>query len=102
MREPYSARAHASLGQGVGCEGAVEDPVALTTGKQGLLDVSRTFAVVADARVEGTQPTRNFGMESALRTDGEPRYESFLRFEVSGLSGPVLRAKLRLYATDAT
>ncbi len=83
-------------------EEGVEDPVSLATRKQALFEASRTFAVAADARVEGTQPTRNFGSESALRTDGDPRYESFLRFEVSGLSGPVLRAKLRLYATDAT
>ncbi len=83
-------------------EGGPEEPIALVTKKQVLLDAPRTFAVVADARVEGTQPHRNFGSESALRVDGDPRYESFLRFQVSGLSGPVLRAKLRLYATDAT
>jgi hypothetical protein len=83
-------------------EESPEEPIAPVTRKQVLLEASRTFAVVADARVEGTQPTRNFGGESALRTDGDPRYESFLRFEVSGLSGLVIRAKLRLYATDAT
>ena len=83
-------------------KGDLEQPLTLVTKKQALLEASRTFAVAADARVEGTWPTRNFGAESALRTDGDPRYESFLRFEVSGLSGPVLRAKLRLYATDAT
>jgi hypothetical protein len=52
--------------------------------------------------VEGTYPTQSFGSESALRADGVPRYESFLRFEVSGLSGPVIRARVRLYAKDAT
>jgi hypothetical protein len=57
---------------------------------------------VADARVDGNNPTQNYGSESVLRVDGDPRYESFLRFEVSGLSGTVRRAKLRVYATDAT
>jgi hypothetical protein len=62
----------------------------------------RVFAPSADARVEGAQPDQNFGRSSVLKVDGSPQYASFLRFELSGLSGTVLRAKLRLYATDAT
>ncbi|OJH40084.1 hypothetical protein BON30_13565 [Cystobacter ferrugineus] len=63
---------------------------------------SWVFAPVADARVEGAAATQNFGASSVLKVDGSPQYESFLRFELEGLTGTVLGAKLRLYATDAT
>ena len=63
---------------------------------------ARVFTAVADARVEATSPAENFGSSSVLKVDGSPQYASFLRFDVSGLSGTVLSAKLRLYATDAT
>ncbi|WP_240486544.1 DUF7594 domain-containing protein [Hyalangium minutum] len=67
-----------------------------------MLEESRTFPAVADTRVEAPSPTQNFGSSSTLRVDGDPQYETFLRFDVNGLSGNVIRAKLRLYATDAT
>jgi hypothetical protein len=37
----------------------------------------------------------------ALRADGSPEKRSYLRFEVAGLSGPVARARLRLFATTS-
>jgi len=79
-----------------------EEPVAGVTEEGGELEESRTFTPVADALVAATNPTQNFGSDSVLKVDGSPQYESFLRFEVSGLTGTVRRAKLRLYATDAT
>ncbi|HZH77104.1 MAG TPA: DNRLRE domain-containing protein [Archangium sp.] len=66
------------------------------------LEETRVFAPVADARVEGAYPTQSFGSSSTLKVDGSPEYESFLRFELSGLTGTIRSAKLRLYATDAT
>jgi hypothetical protein len=66
------------------------------------LTETRVFSATADARVEGTYPDQNFGSSSVLKVDGSPQYASFLRFEVSGLSGTVTSAKLRLYSTDAT
>jgi hypothetical protein len=83
-------------------EGSSEEPGAVVTREQPVLEESRTFAAVADTRVEAPAPTQNFGSSSSLRVDGDPQYESFLRFEVSGLSRAVIRAKLRLYASDAT
>ena len=56
----------------------------------------------ADARVVQASPTANFGGTSALEADNSPVVQSFLRFNVSGISAPVSRARLRLYATDAT
>ena len=58
------------------------------------------FAPVADARVEEANPGVNFGT-SFLRVDGagDPDVETYLRFDVSGLTGPVASAKLRFVTT---
>jgi uncharacterized repeat protein (TIGR01451 family) len=62
-----------------------------------------TFAPEADARVQEDQPGVNFGA-AFLRVDGgsDPDVESFLRFLVTGVSGPVQSARLRLWANTAT
>ena len=62
-----------------------------------------TFAPAADAPVYEAQPTTNFAT-AALRADGgaDPDVETYLRFQVAGVSGPVQRAKLRLWATTNT
>ena len=62
-----------------------------------------TFSAQADARVSEAAPSTNYGT-SYLRTDGgtDPDVESYLRFDVSGVSTPVLSAKLRLYAYTDT
>lgn len=93
----------AAVGLVVGCggENGTEATAGLTEGSQALAE-TRVFAPVADARVEGASPTGNFGGSSVLKVDSSPEYASFLRFELSGLSGTVQSAKLRLYATDAT
>ncbi|MEO7794777.1 MAG: DNRLRE domain-containing protein [Thermoanaerobaculia bacterium] len=48
----------------------------------------------ADAEVDPAQPDANFGSSTQLRLDGGRRV--FLRFDLSGVSAPVLRAKLSL------
>jgi acid phosphatase type 7 len=54
---------------------------------------------VADAYVTQSAPGTNFGASSALRTDSYPAVlRSYLRFDLSQLSGTVLRATLRVYA----
>ena len=63
---------------------------------------SVTFAASADARVEQAHPALNFGGEGKLVADASPLAESYLRFNVSGVTGVVSRAVLRLYATDGT
>ena len=83
-------------------EGDAEKPAGIITTEQAVLEESRTFPAIADTRVEAPTPAQNYGTSSSLRVDGDPRYETLLRFEVSGLSGNVIRAKLRLYASDAT
>jgi hypothetical protein len=85
--------------------GVAVEPEELASGlpavSQGL-EETRVFTPVADARVEGDYPTQNFGGASTLKVDGSPEYTSFLRFELSGLTGTVRSARLRLYSTGST
>jgi hypothetical protein len=56
----------------------------------------------ADAYVSRVQPRRNFGGADTLRTEALPLLNrSYLRFEVTQLSGTVVNATLRLYAWRA-
>jgi len=61
-----------------------------------------TYAAAADARVEEANPSTNYGAATILRTGASPAYQTYLRFNVTGLSGPVHSARLRLYATNAS
>ena len=49
-------------------------------------------------------PRANFGTQTGLRVEGglDPDIESYLRFRVTGVTGPLQSAKLRLWVTDAT
>jgi parallel beta-helix repeat protein len=60
-----------------------------------------TFTPVADAYVDAEKPTTNAGSSLSLRADGSPEMRSYLRFEVTGLSGSVIRARLRLFANTS-
>jgi hypothetical protein len=62
-----------------------------------------TFSADADARVQEANPTTNYGTSSTLRVDGgtDPDVNSYLRFTVSGVTGTVTRAMLRIYATTS-
>ena len=93
----------AAVGLWVQCSSVEpEPPVPLTTEESGVVEESMTFIPIADARVDANNPAANYGSDTVLKVDGDPDYETFLRFEVSGLSGTVSSAKLRMYATDAT
>jgi hypothetical protein len=59
-----------------------------------------TFAPEADARVDAAAPDTNFGTDTRLRTDVAE--QSFLRFQVAGISGRVTGARLRLRSTTDT
>lgn len=60
------------------------------------------FTPVADARVDSSSPSQNFGSSSNLRARlATAIHQSYLRFDVSGLGeAPVSGAVLRLYVTD--
>jgi chitodextrinase len=60
-----------------------------------------TFNPVADAYVDGSVPTTTFGTSTKLRVDTSPIVNSFLRFNVTGLSGTVTSVTLKIYATSS-
>ena len=61
-----------------------------------------TFNAVADSYVDASHATTNYGSALALTADTSPVERALLRFDVSGLSGNVTSAKLRLYATGGS
>jgi acid phosphatase type 7 len=73
-----------------------QTPPASTTGSSPLL-----FTVDADARVVEANPAANYGTATSLQVDGasDPDQESYLRFTVSDVPGPVQSTKLRVYDT---
>jgi chitodextrinase len=69
----------------------------------GAESASLSFPALADARVQESAPTTNYGT-SYLRADGgsDPDVESYLSFAVSRLDGPIRQATLRVYASSYT
>ena len=65
-------------------------------------NITFTFTANADARVDEDNPDENYGGRDALRTDGagDPQVESFIRFDLTGISGPVGNARLLVYAVS--
>src|SRR5688572_20935792 len=64
-----------------------------------------TIVAEADSRVPEAKPNINFGKDTVLYVDGgavDPDVESYIRFTITGISGTVSSAKLRVYVTDAT
>ncbi len=63
-----------------------------------------TLSPVADALVDSSHATTNYGTLGTLRVKegSSPFYRSFLRFNVAGVTGPITGVKLRLYVTDVS
>jgi hypothetical protein len=60
------------------------------------------FKPVADTYVNSGSPTTNYGGTTTLRADGSPDVHSYLRFNVSGLSGrTITKARLMLFANSS-
>ncbi len=62
---------------------------------------STTLTPVVDAYVNASYPSTNYGTDIKLRVDGSPIVNSYLRFNVSSLTG-ITSAKLRIYANTAS
>ncbi|MEZ4736130.1 MAG: DNRLRE domain-containing protein [Caldilineaceae bacterium] len=60
-----------------------------------------TLAAVADARVLADNPATNYGTLGRLDVDS-PGEQSYLRFTVSGVTGAVQSATLRLFVTNSS
>ncbi|MFQ5650422.1 MAG: choice-of-anchor D domain-containing protein, partial [bacterium] len=78
--------------------------VALTgTVTSGAGGASLTFTPTDDAYVKSTRLTTNYGTRDIVRLrNGSTSYNSYLKFDVSGIVGSVQQAKLRLYVTDVS
>jgi hypothetical protein len=60
-----------------------------------------TVVPVADSYTDASAPTTNHGTATTMRVDGSPVVRSFLRFNVTGASGTVTTATLRVWANSA-
>jgi hypothetical protein len=69
-----------------------------------IIEPPRIFAPKHDAYVKSSSPTNNYGTSGSLRgkLGSSEIIHSYLKFEVTGLSGALVSAKLRLYVTDAS
>ncbi len=70
--------------------------------KQSSSAVTASFTAVADAAVQSALPAQNFGSTPTLLADTSPQEQSLLRFNVTGLSGTVTKAVLRLYVSNGS
>jgi hypothetical protein len=60
-----------------------------------------TATPVADSYIDSSAPTTTHGTLTSLRADGSPTVNSYLRFNLTGVSGTVTSATLRVFATTA-
>jgi archaellum component FlaF (FlaF/FlaG flagellin family) len=60
-----------------------------------------TFVPVADAYVNASVPSTNFGASTSIRVDAEPVLRSYLRFNIQ-VSAPILRATLRVFTASSS
>lgn len=65
-------------------------------------DVVTTLSPAADTYVAAANKNTNYGTATSLKADASPVLQSFVRFDVPALSGPVLSAKLRLYVNTGS
>ena len=61
-----------------------------------------TFHASADSHVASDTPATNFGAGTRMLTDGVPQAHILVRFSVSGISGTVTGARLRLFVNNPT
>ena len=64
--------------------------------------VGLSFVAVADAHVMADFATSNFGTAVALRSDFSPAAQSFLRFNVTGVTSAITSATLRVWRLNTT
>lgn len=57
-----------------------------------------TFTVAADASVRQGRPDKNYGTYPDLEVELDPQRRSYLKFQISGVQGPIQSAKLKLRA----
>ncbi len=78
--------------------------LALVITQDAVLGQGQVLGPVADAYVNESRTGTNAGSGTTLRVRVKSRasYRSFLRFDLTGLSGTLVSARLRLFCTDAS
>ena len=61
-----------------------------------------TFTSAADSYVLAARPDTNFGRSVKLQADGAPVARSYLRFNLQGITDPVVNAQLLLHAGNGS
>ncbi|GAB3676068.1 hypothetical protein GCM10027589_46220 [Actinocorallia lasiicapitis] len=88
-----------ALGLAAGTAAALT-AVALTTSSAHA--ATTTFTPVADTYVDASHTGTNYGTTGQIGIDNSPVKRAFLRFTVSGISGTVSAAKLRVHTDDVS
>jgi hypothetical protein len=99
-QQSFTVSVTVSDGKGGSVDGAVNVTVNPSGGGGGGTEI--TFTPVADASVRSNSATRNYGSEPFLEVDGNAVRIAYLRFDISGLSGAVESARLRLQCTNSS
>jgi len=81
---------------------AILGGAAAFSGAPALAASSVNVAPAADSYVDSTATTANLGTATQFRVDGSPVVRSYLRFDLSSLSGSVTKATLQIYANSAS
>jgi hypothetical protein len=77
--------------------------ITVTSNSSSTTTTTLTFAPTADAYVRQASPNANYGTKTNLMVQSDPiPYKSYLQFAVSGVTGTVQSAKLRIYAYNGT
>ncbi len=97
-RRARSLAALAALSTGV----AAVLVAATTGGAASTATSTTTVRPVADAYVESTATSTNFGTSTRIVTDASPVRQIFLRFDLRGVAGPLQQARLRLHVANTT
>ena len=63
---------------------------------------SQTFTPVADAFVSSSKPKTNYGTAQRLKMDRSPVLTTYVRFNLSNLTGSITRATLQVYSRTSS
>ncbi len=79
--------------------GAVSNSAAVTVTV--VAPASYTFQATDDGQIKLTEPTSNYGSKSTFKIENG-KFESYFKFNASGISGNIVSATLRLHVTDGS
>ena len=75
--------------------------LAVASVSSAVASTSVSLKPVADTWVNPGSPATNYGTLATIRVDGQPVWNSYLRFDLSGVSGTICGAVLKLHANSA-